>query len=80
MGRDAKPRTDWKEDERTTKRSGHISTHDSTNRFSFVIAAAFLFAGPASPFVLLVNPKNGTTVDRSGMGRGITSAVMVKIR
>ena len=48
-----------------------------TNRFSFVIAAAFLFAGCASPFVLLVNLKNGTTVECSGMARGITSAVMV---
>ena len=48
-----------------------------TNRFSFVFATAFLFAGCASPFVLLVNPKNGTTVECSGMGSGITPAVMV---
>jgi hypothetical protein len=48
-----------------------------THRFSFVIATAFLFAACASPFVLLVNLKNGTTVECSGMGRGITSAVMV---
>ena len=48
-----------------------------THRFSFVIATAFLFAGCAAPFVLLVDPKNGTTVECSGMGRGVTSAVIV---
>ena len=48
-----------------------------TNRFSFVFATAFLFAGCAAPFVLLVNLKNGTTVECSGMGSGVTSAVMV---
>jgi|SRR4029450_10964669 hypothetical protein len=48
-----------------------------TSRFSFVFATAFLFAACVSPFILLVNPKNGTTVECSGMGRGITSAVMV---
>jgi hypothetical protein len=47
------------------------------NRLSFVIATAFLLAACVSPFILLVNPKNGTTVECSGMGRGITSAVMV---
>ena len=43
----------------------------------FVTVATLLLIGCASPFVLLVNPKNGTTVECSGMGRGATSAIMV---
>jgi hypothetical protein len=41
------------------------------------ILVCLLVAGCASPFVLLVNPKTSLSVECSGVGRGLASAIAV---
>jgi hypothetical protein len=41
------------------------------------LTACLLFVGCASPFVLMVNPKTSQSVECSGVGRGLMSAIAV---
>ena len=44
---------------------------------TYLALAVILLSGCASPFVLLVNPKSGQSVECSAVGIGLTRAIAV---